>query len=328
MRRSSTGRAVCAAALLAVSLLAPGAAAGAGTRWGANYFPNVQLTTHEGKTVRFYDDLLAGKIVAVELIYTRCQFSCPLVTARLAQVQRLLGDRVGKDIFFYSITLDPDRDTPEVLKAYAEKFHAGPGWLFLTGGKEDIKLVARKLGLLTSDDVPVNRDGHTPELMVGNVPSGQWMRNSAVDDARFLATMIGGLLDGWRSNRPEASYAQASELSVPRGEYLFRTRCAACHTVGQGDRVGPDLMGVTRARDRAWLSRFIAFPDRMLEEGDPITAELYARYKQVKMPNLGVGPEDVEALIEYLGAQGGAPARPEPAASGAATIAGTDVGAP
>ena len=101
----------------------------------------------DGKLVHFYDDLLKGKAVAVNLIYTRCTASCPLETAKLAQVQRLLGARVGKDVFFYSISIDPTHDTPLVLKAYAQKFHAGPGWLFLTGKEEDIRLVGRKLGL-------------------------------------------------------------------------------------------------------------------------------------------------------------------------------------
>ena len=69
-------------------------------RWGAGYFPNVPLTTQDGATVHFYDDLIKGKIVAIDLIYTHCVDACPLETARLAQVQKMLGDRVGKDIFF------------------------------------------------------------------------------------------------------------------------------------------------------------------------------------------------------------------------------------
>ena len=130
-------------ALLVATLLTVGPRpAAADSRWGANYFPNLELTTQDGAKVHFYDDVLKGKIVAINLIYTHCQYSCPLETARLAQVQQILGDRVGKDIFFYSITLDPARDTPEVLKAYAEKYHAGPGWTFLTGKKEDIELIS------------------------------------------------------------------------------------------------------------------------------------------------------------------------------------------
>src|SRR5438093_7376127 len=124
----------------------------AGSPWGADYFPNVPLITQDGTVVHFYDDLLKGKKVAINLIYTSCTDECPLETARLVQVQRLLGDRIGKDLFLYSISIDPKRDTPEVLKAYAEKFGVGPGWLFLTGKEGDVKLVAKKLGLSRSND--------------------------------------------------------------------------------------------------------------------------------------------------------------------------------
>jgi protein SCO1 len=311
-RRSSKGIAAVAAVAAVASMIAPGRALAATTRWGADYFPNVQLQTQDGKTVRFWDDLMKDKIVAVDLIYTHCKFSCPLETARLAQVQRLLGDRVGKDIFFYSITLDPERDTPEVLKAYAEKFHAGPGWLFLTGKKEDVKLVSQKLGLLSasSDPTPVNRDGHTPELMIGNVATGTWMRNSALDNAHLLAVTMRSFLYGPRQRAEAKSYAHAAELHVSKGEYLFSTRCAACHTVGRGDAVGPDLRGVVGARDRAWLTRFIQFPDRVLAARDPVAEALYAKYNRVNMPNLRLGPEDVEAIIGYLDSQAKARAAP------------------
>src|SRR5260370_28433854 len=134
-------------ALIAVTALSLGAlvvfaAASLAASLGSDYFPNVELTTQDGKKVHFYDDLLKGKIVAINFIYTHCHFSCPLETARLAQVQDILGDRVGKDIFFYSITIDPVRDTPAVLKDYAEKFAAGPAWTFLTARKKDIDLLA------------------------------------------------------------------------------------------------------------------------------------------------------------------------------------------
>src|SRR5580765_5866241 len=168
----------------------------ADSRWGANYFPNVELTTQDGKTVHFYDDLIKGKIVAIDLIYTTCQYSCPLETARLAQVQKILGDRVGKDIFFYSITIDPKNDTPAVLKAYAKKFHAGPGWTFLTGKKEDIDFLSKRLGLW--DDPSVNADGHLARLLIGNEATGQWIRGSAMDNPSFQARMIGDFLDNFQ----------------------------------------------------------------------------------------------------------------------------------
>jgi protein SCO1/2 len=291
-----------AALLGAASLLAAGAAS-AQQRWGRDYFPDVPLTTQDGKVVHLYNDLLKDKVVAIDLIYTHCQYSCPLETARLAQVQRLLGDRVGKEIFFYSITLDPKRDTPEVLKAYADKYRVGPGWLFLTGSPDDIKVVARKLGLYF-DAPSVTRDGHTPDLMIGNVATGQWMRNSAVDDPRLLARTITTLLDGYKKPAaPARSYTEARELSMSKGQYLFSTKCAVCHTVGDGDRIGPDLVAVTKVRDRAWLARYVAAPDRMLAEGDPIARELYARYRQVNMPNLSLGKDEVAALLDYIDAR-------------------------
>jgi len=133
--------------------------------------------------------------VAINLIYTSCKDECPLETARLVQVQQLLGDRVGRDIFFYSISIDPTRDTPAVLKAYAEKFHVGLGWLFLTGKEDDIKGVAKKLGLSRRRDA-LTRDGHSASLMIGDEAGGQWMRNSAVDIPRFLPRRSGISLVG------------------------------------------------------------------------------------------------------------------------------------
>jgi protein SCO1 len=300
-----------AAAVATACALAP-AAARADARWGADYFPNVPLTTQDGKTVRLWDDVLMGKVVAIDLVYTHCKYVCPLETARLAQVQRLLGDRVGKDVFFYSISIDPKRDTPEVLKAYAEKFHAGPGWLFLTGSPEDVKLVARKLGLAFQPD-PANRDGHAAELMLGDVARGQWMKHSAVDDPRFLATAIANFLDRYGKDRAAPSYAAAGPIALRGpGEYLFATRCAACHSLGRGDRVGPDLRGVTARRERAWLTRYLAQPDRVLAEGDPIARRLHEAYGEVPMPNLRLGDEDVAALVEYLAADTAAVARSPP----------------
>jgi protein SCO1 len=268
--------------------------------WHGNYFPNVELTNQDGKTVHFYDDLLKGKIVVLDLIYTNCQYACPLETARLAQVQRILGDRVGKDIFFYSISIDPKRDTPQQLKEYAEKFHAGPSWQFLTGKKEDIDLISQKLGLYSDPD-PTNKDGHTPDVLLGNEVTGQWIKNSALDNPHYLAIMIGDWLDSWKKTKIGTSYTEAKALVNPdQGKQMFKTHCAACHTVGKGDSVGPDLLGVTQVRDREWLNRFISTPDKVLAANDPIAQALYKKYRQVRMPNLNLRPEDVSAVIHYL----------------------------
>ena len=289
------------AALLTAGVLS---AEAQNSHWGANYFPNVTLTTQDGASVRFYDDLIKGKIVAINLIYTSCKFACPLETARLAQVQTVLGDRMGRDVFFYSITIDPTHDTPAVLKAYAEKFHAGPGWLFLTGSQTDIDLISQKIGLYSPPD-PSNPDGHVPSLLVGNEVTGQWMRNSGVDNPKFLARTIGDWLNSWQGPRRELkSYAEAAPLTFDPGEYTFKQHCTACHTIGSGARIGPDLAGVTKTRDKTWLERFILEPDKVLAEGDPMAKELFEKYQGVRMPTLALTRADVSAVVDYLVKQG------------------------
>jgi len=273
-------------------------------RLPADHFPNIELTTQNGKKVHFYDDLIKDRIVAINLIYTHCEYSCPLETARLAQVQKILGDRVGKDIFFYSISIDPNRDTPEALKAYAEKFHVGPGWLFLTGKKAEIDLLSKKLGLWS--DPARSRDGHTPHLLVGNEPLGQWMRNSALDNPRFLAQMIGQFIDSYRNPRPAQPGgvpAEAAKLNFDQGQYLFARQCAPCHTIGHGDKIGPDLLGVTNTRNRDWLVQKLLRPEQMLAEKDPITVALNEKYNNVKMPNLRLSDEDINLLLGYIATQ-------------------------
>lgn len=282
-------------------------------RWGAGYFPNVPLVTQDGVTVRFYDDLLKGKSVAVNVIYTRCKDECPLETARLAQLARIFGDRMGRDIYFYSISIDPDYDTPKVLKAYAERYDVGPGWLFLTGKPEDIKLIAKKIGLSRGSDA-ANRDGHTASLMVGDVEGGQWMRNSAVDDPQFLSGTIGTFL-GWHNAKQGRNYAEARPLNVGQGEFLFGSRCGACHTIGQGEKIGPDLAGVTARRERGWLARYVQQPDKLLAAGDPIARALFDKYKNARMPNVSLGSADVDAVLSYLESRDAAAVKRESAAA-------------
>lgn len=289
---------VCGVAAAIVSSRSPAAQ----TRWDASYFPNVELTTHLGERVRFYD-LIKGKTVAIELMYTSCEFACPLETARLAQVQALLGGRMGRDIFFYSISIDPARDTPAALKAYAAKFRAGPGWTFLTGKAADVELLSKKLGLYSRPD-PDNKDGHVPVLLIGNEATGQWIRGSALDNARMTANKITSWVAGYPSAAtaaPIRSYAEAKPVSgVTGGQYLFSTKCSACHTLGEGVRIGPDLAGITHLRDPRWLTKYIASPDAMLKAGDPVARDLSAKYKEVRMPNLQLTDDQIRQVIGYL----------------------------
>ncbi len=148
---------------------------------GADWFTNAELRTHEGKTVRFYDDLMKDKIVLINFMFTDCGDVCPGMTQNLTDVQKLLGDRVGRDIFMYSISLEPETDTPEKLKAYAETFDVGPGWLFLTGARDDVEVLRQRLGFVDSDPVQdADLEQHIGTVRIANVPLHRWMMSPAL----------------------------------------------------------------------------------------------------------------------------------------------------
>ena len=271
------------------------------TPWDKGYFPNVPLTTQDGESVRFFDDLIEGKIVVINFIYTTCPDTCPLETAQLVKVQEILSDRVGKDLFFYSITIDPENDTPSVLKEYKERFNAH--WTFLTGNELDIISLRKKLGLF----IPEIQDGssnHNVSMIIGNQRTGRWMKRSPFENPYVLADQIGNWLDGWKRPPLMDDYLNAPKLrDLPLGEQLFRTRCASCHTVtGQElpGALGPDLLGVTQQRDTPWLMNWLRAPDQMLKEGDPIAIGLFEKYNKLPMPNLRLNQEECSELISFL----------------------------
>ena len=273
-----------------------------GRRLGEGYFPNLPVVTHEGKAVRFYDDLLKGKIVVINFIYTSCQDICPVATARLAQVEEKLGDRVGRDFFFISMTVDPEHDTPERLNEYAKAFGAGPGWSFVTGKPEDVRAINYTLGERSR-----SLSEHRNEIVLGNEPDGQWQRDNVFSDLDRLVITIQGMDPKWRDEVRAVPNSPASntglQMSSQPGQALYKKICAPCHTIGVGDRVGPDLRGVTQRRDHAWLSSYIRNPARLREQNDPVALELAAKFPAVHMPALGLAAVDAADLINYLEAQ-------------------------
>ncbi len=162
-----------------------------GDRTGAKYFPDVTLYTHEGQAVRFYDDLIRGKVVAFNMMYSSCAGTCPIATANLRGVQKLLGERAGRDVFMYSISLQPEVDTPQILKTYAKQHHVGPGWWFLTGAKADIELVRYSLGFYDPDPlIDGNKDRHSGMVRIGNDRNNRWtMAAARSDPEQILATI-------------------------------------------------------------------------------------------------------------------------------------------
>ena len=158
---------------------------------GGPTLPNVGLLTQDSKPVRFYDDLIKGKTVVISFLFTSCKVICPRTTANLLKVQKALGDRMGRDVFFYSLTLDPATDTPEVLRKFAKRLGAKPGWTFLTGKPEDLELLRRKLGLFDPDPkVDADKTQHGAVIVYGNDAAGRWSMMPALADSERIADAV------------------------------------------------------------------------------------------------------------------------------------------
>ena len=169
------------------------------------YFPNVTLQTQDGKHVRFYDDLVKDKIVTINFFFSNCDEVCPLVTANLVKVQKLLGDLVGRDIFMNSITLKPEEDSPATIKKYMRTFNAKPeGWTFLTGKPNDIEFLRKSLGF-TYPEPAIDKDKtqHIGNVRYGNEPLMLWGACPGMAHAPFIAESISWMI------RPETKVAIA-----------------------------------------------------------------------------------------------------------------------
>lgn len=153
------------------------------------HLPNVELITQDGKKVRFYDDLVKDRRVVIQFMFARCEEVCPVITHHLAEVEKMLKGRVGHDIFFYSITLSPEEDTPKDLKAFA-KMH-GAGWTFLTGKPDDILLLRKSLGFFYNNPKEdANRNNHSGMVLVGTEPLMRWAMCQGGADPGWIATVI------------------------------------------------------------------------------------------------------------------------------------------
>src|SRR5205085_7081034 len=133
--------------------------------------PDVPVYDQNGRRLRFYSDLVKGKTVAINFIFTTCTTICPPLTATFRKVQQELGDRVGGDVQLISVSVDPATDIPERLKDYSDKFHAGPGWTFVTGDRQEISLLLKALGANSGD-----KNNHSPMVLVGNDRAAYWTR--------------------------------------------------------------------------------------------------------------------------------------------------------
>ena len=169
------------------------------------YFPNVPLVTHQGKRVRFYDDLLKGRIVVLNLMYADCTSACPMITANMVKARKILDQRVKQDVFFYSLTIKPTEDTPQKLAEYAAMHHTGRNWLFLTGKPDDLELLRVKLGYADADPVKDRKDKalHSGMLRYGNEPLSQWSSIQGSADPEWIAEEITFVIPGAARATPD-----------------------------------------------------------------------------------------------------------------------------
>lgn len=155
------------------------------------YFPNLVLTTHEGRKVKFYDDLVKDKLVVFNFMYAKCEGICTPITRNLVRLQKVLGNRVGKDIFMYSFTLNPKEDTPMALKHYAHMHKVQPGWFFLTGAPDDMELLRRKLGYVDPDpETDKDKSNHIGVIKYGNEPLERWGGCPGMQSPEWIAETI------------------------------------------------------------------------------------------------------------------------------------------
>ena len=155
------------------------------------HFPNVELISQDGKKVHFYDDLLKDRKVVINFMFTKCDKACPIITANLVRVQKILHDRIGHDIFMYSISLSPEEDTPKVLKQYMKAHGIGPGWTFYTGKPEDILLLRKSLGFLYDNPKEdADRNNHIGMLQIGDEPLTRWAHAEGQAHPEWIASVI------------------------------------------------------------------------------------------------------------------------------------------
>jgi protein SCO1/2 len=300
-------RAIMVSTMLAIGSLYVAPATAGDSPWGKEYLPNNLVVTQDNKSLSFYDDVLKGKIVILSFIYTTCRDICPVVTARLSQLEEKLGSVVGRDVFFVSVSIDPENDTPEKLKEYAKAFSAGPSWLFLTGTSTDMEVIRYKLGE-RSDKISQHRN----EILLYNDNNGVWERASVFGDLNTLSETVRAMDPAWRSQaatKPNAGLGKSATaasttgadpaMGLP-GEALFIKVCASCHTIGHGQRVGPDLVNLTSRRDRPWISSYISNPNTIRAQDTAVVRELMEKFPTVRMPNLGLADVDVSDVVAYI----------------------------
>jgi cytochrome oxidase Cu insertion factor (SCO1/SenC/PrrC family) len=169
----------------------PAAATGAANSTRKMVIPDIVVLDQDGKAIHFYSDLVKGKTVVINFIFTTCTTICPPLAATFARVQKEMGDKTGRDVHFISISVDPLTDTPERLKAWGAKFKAGFGWTFVTGDKQEIDQLLNALGASVG-----RREDHSPSVIVGNDSKDIWTRTYGLAKTSQMVGLILNVMEG------------------------------------------------------------------------------------------------------------------------------------
>ena len=160
------------------------------TTAAATYFTDTVLINQNGEEMRLYSDLLKGRTVIINSFFATCQGSCLPMSRNLEKVAQALGDRLGKDAYILSISVDPTVDTPTALKAYAKKLNARPGWYFLTGTKPNVDLVLKKLGQFVD-----TKTDHLNIFIIGNERTGLWKKAFGLAKSEELVKVVDSVIN-------------------------------------------------------------------------------------------------------------------------------------
>lgn len=166
---------------------------GEATQWRSpahEYFTDVALVDQNGVERRLFTDLLENKVVVIQAMFTSCEASCPIMVATLKRIQDWLGDRLGDEVFLLSISVDPETDTPTVMKAYADNLGAKDGWYFLTGDKPNVDGALYKLGQYV--ETP---EGHSNVVIIGNTRTGLWKKAAGLAPANDVIAVLESVLN-------------------------------------------------------------------------------------------------------------------------------------
>lgn len=155
-----------------------------------SYFTNTTVVNQFGEEMNFFDNLLKDKVVVINSFYSQCTTDCPLIHDRLQKIQDHLGDRLGRDVNLISLTVDPENDTPEVLKVHADQYGAKRGWYFISGDKEKVATVLMKLGKYVS-----SREGHDNIFVIGNLPTRLWKKANGLANEEELIRVVDSVIN-------------------------------------------------------------------------------------------------------------------------------------